>query len=425
RYYNIFFLLLGIFLFPLPSSAQEAGYSITPIANNLYVPWSMVLTDDDRMLVSQRNGTIMEITRTNEEWQQRTYYTVRDTEQRSEAGSPRFDESGEAGLMGLAIHPNYEQNRFVYAMYAYDGDGGLAARVVRFRDTDSSLEFDKTIVDNLPCASNHCGGRIAFGPDDQLFISVGDAQNAKLAQDSSALNGKILRVTDEGNTSENNPFGDLFAYSMGHRNVQGLTWHPETGVFIATEHGPSGIDGLGGGDEINVIEPGGNYGWPTVSHRETSQEFISPAYLFSPDGPPAVAPASAHIVQSPHHPWYGDLLIGGLYEGDILRCTLDYQAVTSCENLGLAVGRIRDIAENKDGELFFSTSNRDGRSTKSGKMQNDSDDRVYQLRVEENSSGELVTPRSEEEQPERTWFQKLIQFFITPLSKVMGRLKRI
>ncbi|MCR4263291.1 MAG: PQQ-dependent sugar dehydrogenase [Candidatus Roizmanbacteria bacterium] len=410
-YVSLFYLFL---LFPLQTYAQETSYSIEPIISNLHVPWSIIFTEQDRILASQRNGIIVEITRTNGQWQKRDYYTIPDVEQQSEAG-----------LMGLAVHPDFDQNTFIYAMYAYHGSGGLAARVVRFIDSGSSLQQDRVIIDNLPCASNHCGGRIAFGPDGMLYVSVGDARQPRLAQDSSVLNGKILRITDAGQTPPGNPFGDLFTYSIGHRNVQGLTWHPETNMFFATEHGPSGIDGVGGGDEINVIKPGENYGWPIVSHRESQEKYVSPAYLFSPDGPPAVAPASAHIVHSQNNPWYGDLLIGALYEGDIIRCKLDYTVVTTCENLGLAVGRIRDIAENNQGEIFFSTSNRDGRSTKSGKVLNDSDDKIYQLIVKEDSPAEMVTPRTENDQASVNWFERLAQILLTPLVRLMGWVRKI
>lgn len=377
----------------------EPAFTIAPVASNLHVPWSIVFTDRDRMLVSERNGTIVEIIRSPTGWEQNDYYIIPKTEQRSEAG-----------LMGLAIHPNYVQNQNIYAMYAYEGTGGLTARVSRFTDSGSSLISEEIVLDNIPCAQNHCGGRIAFGPDDQLYISVGDAQQRQMAQDSATLHGKILRVTDNGAASENNPFGDLFAYSIGHRNVQGLTWHPETEVLFATEHGPSGIDGLGGGDEINVIQAGNNYGWPLVSHREENPEFASPAYIFSPDGPPAVAPAAAHIVQEKQHPWYGNLLVAALHEGDIIRCALDYNTVTQCENLGLTIGRIRDIAENSEGELFFSTSNQDGRSTTYGTVTSSTDDAIYQLHVRSDSPVQIVTPRAEDTTTSSSWLQKLLGF---------------
>ena len=175
---------------------------------------------------------------------------------------------------------------------------------------------------------------------------------------------------------------------MVHRppNVQGITWHPKTALLFASEHGPSGIDGVGGGDEINIIEKGGNYGWPKVSHRNSDLDFIDPVWLFSPDGPPAVAPASAHIVQGDNHPWFGDLLIGGLYAGDMYRCSISEDSISSCTPLGISVGRIRAIAQSPSGEIYFATSNTDGRATVQGRIVHDNDDTIYLLNVVQNNS---------------------------------------
>ena len=277
--------------------------------------------------------------------------------------------------MGLAVHPDYDQNTFIYAMYAYNDSGELAARVVRFIDSGSSLQQDRVIIDNLPCASNHCGGRIAFGPDGYLYVSVGDARQPRLAQDSSVLNGKILRITDVGQTPPGNPFGDLFTYSIGHRNVQGLTWHPETDVFFVTEHGPSGIDGVGGGDEINVIKPGENYGWPIVSHEKADSRFISPKLVFTP----AVAPAAGMFYKSGKISEFKNNFFFALLKGEgIMKVVIskeDPEKIESFAKLSdINFGRIREITEGPDGAIYFSTSNRDGR----GNVR-PNDDKIYRM----------------------------------------------
>src|SRR5882724_5325014 len=179
-----------------------------------------------------------------------------------------------------------------YLSYAYKSDG-KRVKVVRYRETGNGLTDAKTIIEDIPAAQFHAGCRLAFGPDSKLYITAGDATERALAQRLDSLAGKILRVNDDGSVPPDNPFvghpnarPEIWAY--GSRNSQGIDWQPGTNTLFVTEHGPSGFDGPGGGDEVNIIERGKNYGWPVVHHRASHDGMVSPLLEYTP----AVAPAS-------------------------------------------------------------------------------------------------------------------------------------
>lgn len=358
-------LFLGAILFniilqmkaPSPSSTPKpiittspttVDYALEIIAEHLEVPWSMVFTSPTRMLIAERPGRIRVII--NNSLQQQPLLTFSEVSSRSEEG-----------LMGLAIDPRYRENKYLYASLAYSRNGSLAVKVVRLIDNEVSIRIDKTILDNIPAATNHAGSRLAFGPDEKLYITTGDATYKKLAQDKNSLAGKILRINSDGSIPDNNPFPYSPMYSMGHRNPQGIAWHPN-GELYSTEHGPSLFDGPPGGDEINRIRAGENYGWPIVSHENTKAGFIDPLAVYTP----AVAPASAMIYRGTMFPQFqGNLFFGGLRGEGVYRVVIDdtnHDLIIQKEKLSdINVGRVRDIIEGPDGSIYFSTSNRDGR----------------------------------------------------------------
>ena len=179
------------------------------------------------------------------------------------------------------------RSRFVYLAYAYDSPDGPRVRVSRFRDDGASLSGRTVIIEGIPAARNHAGCRIRFGPDGKLYVTTGDATDRKIAQDLKSLGGKTLRLNPDGSIPADNPFPGSPVFSYGHRNAQGIDWDPRTGLQYQTEHGPSGFDGPGGGDEVNLVETGKNYGWPVVHHRESAAGMVSPLLEYTP----AVAPA--------------------------------------------------------------------------------------------------------------------------------------
>lgn len=251
----------------------SVDYEVVEIARGLYVPWSLVFPSKNRILVSERNGAIKQVVDGK----------LDDTPliEFSEVAS-----TGEAGLLGMALHPNYDSNKFVYICMTYETESGVADKIERLVDEGDRLKRDKIILDSFPAGRFHAGCRLRFGPDGKLYATAGDATTRDEAQNLDSLAGKILRMNDDGTVPEDNPFGTL-VWSYGHRNPQGIAWHP-SGVLYSTEHGPSGNDGPGGGDEVNVITKGSNYGWPVVSHERTEPGMENPKLVFTP----AEAPAS-------------------------------------------------------------------------------------------------------------------------------------
>ena len=222
---------------------------VSVVASHLEVPWAIAFLPDGRMLFTERRGRVF-VLEQRENALPVLVAEIQDTKQ-----------IGEGGLLGIAVHPQFEKNSFVYVYFTYSGNGNNTLnRVSKFQYTDGNFTQEQVIVDAIPGNANHNGGRLKFGSDGYLYITTGDAQNPSLAQDIHSVAGKILRVTDEGNMAPGNPFGNL-VYSYGHRNPQGLAWDSR-GRLWETEHGPSAHD------EINLIEAGANYGWPTVTGDE-------------------------------------------------------------------------------------------------------------------------------------------------------------
>jgi glucose/arabinose dehydrogenase len=289
---------------------------------------------------------------------------------------PDVEPKGESGLMSVALHPQFAANHLLYLSYAYN-TGGQLVRVVRYRETPNGFTDRKVIIENIPAAQFHAGCRLRFGPDGKLYVTTGDATQRELAQQLNSLAGKILRLNDDGTVPADNPFvgqqntrPEIWSY--GHRNPQGIDWQPSTNLLWETEHGPSGFDGPGGGDEVNIVERGKNYGWPVIHHRATHEGMESPVLEYTP----ACAPASGMFYRgSALAQFKGNFFFSCLVGERIIRVVTNGRAVASQENLLEGkYGRIRDIAEGPDGFIYFSTSNRDGR----GRPAPD-DDRILRL----------------------------------------------
>ena len=224
------------------------------------------------------------------------------------------------------------------------------------------------LLDNIPAAPIHDGGRLRFGPDGQLYITAGDASNASRAQDLASSASKILRISRDGTTPRDNPFGSPL-YSYGHRNPQGLDWHPVTGDLWASEHGNTG------NDEVNVIDAGGNYGWPQIEGAAAMTGMRTPITFYNP----AIAPSGASFYQGERFPRFvNNLFIGTLRGTHLLRLIVDSsppRRVVSQERLLEGrFGRIRDVVTGPDGYLYFCTNNRDGRGNPAS-----TDDRIVRL----------------------------------------------
>lgn len=346
-----------------PMTAGAVRFRVETIAGGLTVPWSIVFVPDGRILFTERPGRVRVIE--SGKLRPEPLATINDVEP-----------SGESGLMGMTLHPQFAGNHLLYLAYAYRA-GGQRVRVVRFKETSGGLVDRKVIIEEIPAAANHAGCRLRFGPDGKLYITTGDATERALAQQLDSLAGKTLRLNDDGTVPPDNPFvgqagvrAEIWSY--GHRNAQGLDWQPGTNVMFQTEHGPSGFDGPGGGDEFNLVERGKNYGWPVIHHQATSAGMEAPLLEYTP----AVAPASGMFYRGAVFPeWRGNYFFGCLRGQCVIRVVLDGRRVVSQERLLVEdYGRIRDVAEGPDGTIYFSTSNRDGR----GRAASD-DDRILRL----------------------------------------------
>ncbi len=325
------------------------------------MPWSIVFASNDRVLVNERPGRLRIIENGKLIAEPLKTFT-------------EISNNSEEGLMGLALDPDYSDNKFIYVSYAYEKNGDLFVKIVRFKDNGTSLPDEKMIFDNIPAAQYHAGCRLRFGPDKKLYITTGDAGERKFAQDLNKLHGKILRINSDGTIPDDNPFAGSPVWSYGHRNPQGIDWFPGTEILWETEHGPSGFDGPGGGDEVNVIAKGKNYGWPIVSHLESREQMVSPVLVFTP----ADAPASGMFYKAGKiDVLKNNFLFGCLRGNGIIRVVVDEKdpaKALSFEKIATAYGRIRDVAEGTDGFIYFSSSNKDGRG-----QPKDGDDKIYRI----------------------------------------------
>lgn len=345
-----------------PSASTSSTLKLEVVADGLYVPWSIVFTSPSRMLVSERNGSIRVVE--NGQLASTPVITF-----------PEIDSMGEEGLMGMVLDPDYIENRFFYVCLAYPDNNKMSAKVLRLTDHGTTANIDHVLLSGIPAAQFHAGCELGFGPDGKLYISTGDATDKQIAQDLNSLGGKILRLNADGSIPNDNPFSNSAVWSYGHRNPQGIDWHPVTNQLFSAEHGPSVFDGPAGGDEVNLITKGANYGWPKVSHDKSAPGMVDPLLVFTP----AIAPGSVHFYNGDTIPEFKNNLLVAMLKGEgILRVILeapDYTKVTSYQKLvDVEVGRIREITTGPDGAIYFTTSNRDGRG-----VAKDGDDKVYRL----------------------------------------------
>jgi aldose sugar dehydrogenase len=317
---------------------------------DLDVPWEMAFAPDGRVFITERAGTVR---------------TVKDGRLEPDPWvSLPVAAVGEGGLMGLAIPPGISGSLFLYAAYTYrSSDGALHNQLVRISDDPSTGKgaMDRNIFDNVVGGSVHDGGRVKLGPDGKIYWTTGEAGIPELSQNLTAFNGKVLRINPDGSIPDDNPFKGSPVYSYGHRNSEGLAWQPGTGRLYETEHGPSGGSQGVGQDEINYIEPGKNYGWPTVHGEASGAGFVSP--ILQSGNSETWAPSGATFVKG--GPWDGSLLFAGLRGESLYRITLDpvdpIKVIGFEKLLTQKYGRLRDVVQGPDGAIYVLTNNRDGR----------------------------------------------------------------
>jgi len=335
----------------------ESGrtFQIESVAANLDTVWDMVWAPDGEMWITERGGRISRV-------------DVR-TGRVTVVGQIPVSESREAGLLGIALHPDFPKEPWVYVVGTFKGKN----RLLRARYENEKLGPSQTLLDGIPGNTYHNGSRLVFGPDRFLYMSMGEAGSDSKAQDLKSLSGKILRLTAEGKPAPGNPFNNEI-WSVGHRNPQGLAFQPGTGALYSSEHGADSDD------EVNLIERGHNYGWPKVRgacDSDNERGFCREKNVSEPVAAftPSVAPSGIDFYDHALIPgWKGSLLVAVLGRTSLLRITLtpDGRSTSSIEQLfHYQFGRIRDVLVGPDGIVYVATSNRDGHFTGLGLFEGD------------------------------------------------------
>ena len=335
--------------------SEQAEFHLVKEIDGLDHPWAMAFLPDGEVLISERAGRML---------------LYSDGELKSVTGLPDIYASGQGGLLDIALHPGFEQNRWIYFTYSAAGPGGAGTALYRAR-LDGTRLRDGQLLYRLPRlsgSSRHFGSRIVFGPDGYLYMSIGDRGDRFRAQRLDDAAGSTLRFNPDGSIPADNPFHgrrDALAeiYSYGHRNAQGMAVHPETGEVWQHEHGPRG------GDEVNIIRPGANFGWPNVTYGEEysggeigvgtdAPEYESPRIHWTP----SIAPSGMSFYTGNLFPeWQGDIFVGALAGRHLRRLELDGRRVVDQEVLlKNRIGRIRDVEVGPDGKLWLLTDEDNG-----------------------------------------------------------------
>jgi glucose/arabinose dehydrogenase len=349
----------------IPSTHHD--YRVVTVAEGLINPWSIAFLPSGDMLVTERPGRLR---------------IVRDGRLLPDPvpGVPDVLAQGQGGLLDVVAHPDFASNRLIYLSFSkpVPGEEGATTAVVRGRFDNDRLTDVEEIFEAVSRGRGHYGSRIAFDGQGHVFISVGDRQapstgdlEAHPAQDLSNHHGTIIRLHDDGRVPDDNPFvGQAGArpeiWSYGHRNAQGLAVHPETGDLWANEHGPQG------GDELNRVTPGANYGWPVIGfgvnyrsgttiHEGTHREGMeSPIHVWVP----SIATSGLLIYTGDRFPrWRGNMFVGGLAGEQLARLELDGTTVRHEETLARGMGRIRDVRQGPDGYIYLAIDHRGGEPT--------------------------------------------------------------
>jgi aldose sugar dehydrogenase len=352
-------------------NAANHDYRVVTVAEDLVQPWSMAWLPGGDMLITEKPGRLR---------------VVRDGRLLPEAvpGVPEVFYEGQGGLFDVLPHPNFNDNRWVYLTYSKETEGSSATAIARGRFENDRLTNVVEIFEAQAVGFGHYGGKIVFDDDGYMFLTLGDrmappvgdeaALRAHPAQDLSNHQGVVVRLNDDGTVPDDNPFVGQAGilpeiWSYGHRSPQGLAIHPETGDLWESEHGPQG------GDEINLIEPGNNYGWPVVGRGANYGAFGRPIHIgISEEGMvqptrfwvPSIATSGLMVYTGDKFPmWYGNIFSGSLAGEQLARLQLDddYRSVVVEETLAYDLGRIRDVRQGQDGYIYLAISDRNGEPT--------------------------------------------------------------
>ena len=321
---------------PLPQPHSESkNESIQVLATNLKKPWAIAFAQD-RIFVTEKTGAIRVI--------------KSNTLLEKPLAVLRSANVFGGGLLGITTHPNFADNHFLYVYYTYSENQTLFNKVLRITESNSTLQDAETIIDKIPGSQFNNGGIIKFGPDGKLYVATGiSSDTSHDSQELSSLGGKILRLNDDGTTPDDNPFKNSPVFSLGHRNPQGMAWDKKGNLYV-TELGPTK------NDEINLIKPGQNYGWP---EQECSgkENYVNSIMCYDP----SIEPGGIVFYTGDKLGYADNLIMATLRGSNLYKLEIADNEVLSQKSILSGAGRIRDVEQGQDGYLYIITSNTDGK----------------------------------------------------------------
>ena len=319
---------------PRPVTNSNMTKSVEIVAMHLQKPWAMAFADD-RIFFTEKIGKIQVI----------DSGALLD----EPLANLRVADLTDAGLLGIALHPDFANNHYLYVFYTYAEDNKLWNKVIRITESENKLVNAQIILEKIPGAEFDNGGVIKFGPDSKLYVATGDATNEAAAQDLQSLSGKILRLNDDGTIPSDNPFSDSPVFSYGHRNPQGLAWD-KSGNLYETEHGPTK------NDELNLVKAGQNFGWPE-QQCYGDKKFVDALICYNP----SLEPSGMVFYSSDKLDFRNNLIMASLRGNNLYQISIDDGKITLDKSILGGAGRIRDVNEGPDGYLYILTGNTDGR----------------------------------------------------------------
>jgi len=318
---------------PAPTSNSESA-SVTILAENLDKPRAIAISDN-RIFITEKDGFIRVI--------------QNNTLIESPLATFRSANVFDGGLLGIALHPDFSNNHYIYVFLTYEEDGNLWNKILQITESENKLQDAKIVFDKIPGSSFTNGGFLKFGPDGKLYVGTGTiSESSHLPQDIDSLSGKILRLNDDGSIPSDNPFSDSPVYSLGHRNPQGMTWDDNGNMFVA-EFGPEK------NDEINLIQAGKNYGWP--EQQCSGNENFEKAILCYD---PSIEPGGILFYSGDKLDFEFPFIMASMRAANLYQ--LDFEeGLSSQKSILSGIGRVRDVVQGPDGSLYVITSNTDGK----------------------------------------------------------------
>lgn len=319
---------------PIPEPTEQRNETIQILATGLKRPWAIEFAGE-KIFVTEKSGNIR---------------IIQDGVLLDEPlGTFRAASVFGGGLLGIAAHPDFNTNGFLYAYYTYSEDNLLQNKIVRITESDNKILDVITIIDGIPGSQFYNGGVIKFGPDGKLYVATGlSSEFSHEAQDKASLGGKILRLNDDGTIPGDNPFSNSPVFSMGHRDVQGMAWDNNGNLYIS-ELGPSK------NDEINLVRAGSNYGWPEQECR--GERFANPVMCYDP----AIEPGGIVFYNGDKLEYRDRLIMATLRGTNLFSLDIKDDGISSQKGILSGLGRIRDVTQGPDGYLYIITSNTDGK----------------------------------------------------------------